>query len=149
MRRALFVPLLAVALTGCSALGRDTPCTEAAADSQVSVVWRPADFGGPDAARLRLCVDGVCEEQASGSSDDPFMSLAVRLPDDVGAKTVEVRLVVTSAKSGDTVVEDSAGAELTEQHPNGTSCPPTVWTATFRAHPAEGLTSPEGMKLQG
>lgn len=149
MRRALFVPLLAVALTGCSALGRDAPCTEAAADSQVSVVWQPADFGGPDAARLRLCVDGACEEQASGSPDDPFKSLSVRLPDDVGAKTVPVRLIVTSAKSGDTVVEDSTEAKLTEQHPNGTSCPPTVWTATFRAHSTEGLTSPKGMKLQG
>jgi hypothetical protein len=55
---------------------------------------------------------------------------------------------VTSAKSGDTVVEDSTRTELTEQHPNGTSCPPTAWTATFRAHPEKGLTSPEGMKLQ-
>ncbi|WLQ50000.1 hypothetical protein P8A21_22085 [Streptomyces poriferorum] len=148
MRRALLTPLLAVSLTGCSVLGQDTPCTEADADSQVSAVWQPADFGHRDEARIRLCVDDSCEERTSGSPDDPFASLSVRLPADVGASTVSVRLTVTSAKSGDTVVEDSTRATLKEQHPNGTSCSPTVWTATFRAHPDKGLTSPEGMKLQ-
>jgi hypothetical protein len=117
-------------------------------DSRVSAVWRPADFGGQDAASIRLCVNGTCEERTSGSADDPFAMLSVRLPDGVGASTLPVRLTVTSAKSGETVVEDSARARLTEQHPNGTSCPPTVWTATFRAHPDKGLTSPEGLKLQ-
>ncbi|MGA5069210.1 hypothetical protein ACPB9E_36570 [Streptomyces exfoliatus] len=148
MRRVLLVPLLAMALAGCSFLGQDTPCTKTDADSDVSAVWEPADFGGRDAVRIRLCVDGPCEERTSGSPDDPFASLSVRLPDDIGSSTVQVRLTVTSTKSGDTVVEDSTRARLTEQHPNGTSCPPTVWTATFRAHPDKGLTSPEGMKLQ-
>lgn len=59
-----------------------------------------------------------------------------------------VRVTVTSVKSGDRVVEDSTRAELTEQHPNGTTCPPTTWTATFRAHPDKGLTSPVGLELQ-
>ncbi|GAA4030622.1 hypothetical protein GCM10022232_90670 [Streptomyces plumbiresistens] len=149
MRRVLLAPLFAVSLTGCSLLVQTTPCTEADADSQVSAVWRPADFGGRDAVRIRLCVDDTCEERTSGSPDDPFASLPVRLPDDIGASTVPVRLTVTSVKSGDTVVEDSTRAKLHEQHPNGTSCPPTTWTATFRAHPDKGLTSPEGMKLQG
>ncbi|MEU3743767.1 MULTISPECIES: hypothetical protein [Streptomyces] len=93
-------------------------------------------------------MDGTCEQRTSGSPDDPFASLSVRLPDDIGSSTVQVRLTVTSVQSGATVVEDSTRARLTEQHPNGTSCPPTVWTATFRAHPDKGLTSPEGMKLQ-
>ncbi|MER5756812.1 lipoprotein [Streptomyces sp. NPDC002088] len=149
MRRTLLTLLLAAALTGCSLLGQDTPCTKADEDSRVSAVWRPADFGGRDAARIRLCVDGTCKERSSGSPDDPFASLSVQLPDGVGASTLPVRLTVTSAQSGDTVVEDSTRARLTEQHPNGTSCPPTVWTATFRAHPNKGLTSPKGMKLQG
>ncbi|MGW3492813.1 hypothetical protein [Streptomyces sp. NPDC001020] len=149
MRRALLIPLLAVALTGCSVFGQDTPCQQADANSQVSAVWRPADFGGQDQVKIRLCVDDTCEERSSGNPDDPFTTLAVRLPDDVGATTVPVRLTVTSAKSGATVVEDSTRAKLTEQHPNGTSCPSTAWTATFRAHPEKGLTSPKGMKLQG
>lgn len=149
MRRTLFIPVLAAALTGCSLLGQDTACTQADEDSRVSAVWRPGDFGGRDAARIRLCVDDTCEERTSGSPDDPFMSLSVKLPDDVGASSVPVRLVVTSAKNGDTVVEDSARARLTEDRPNGTSCPPTAWTATFRAHPTKGLISPKGMKLQG
>ncbi|MFE9440970.1 hypothetical protein ACFYO2_18610 [Streptomyces sp. NPDC006602] len=149
MRRALLTPLLAATLTGCSLLSQGTSCTEVDANSQVSAVWRPADFGDRDTARIRLCVDGTCEERTSGSPDDPFASLSVQLPDDIGASTVPVQLTVTSAKSGDTVVEDSTRAKLTEQHPNGTSCPPTTWTATFRAHPDKGLTSPEGMKLQG
>ncbi|WP_328834973.1 hypothetical protein [Streptomyces europaeiscabiei] len=149
MRHTLLTPLLAVALTGCSLLGPDTTCTEADADSQVSAVWQPADFGGRDAARIRLCVDGTCKERTSGSPDDPFASLVVRLPDDIGASTVPVRLTATSVKSGDAVVEDSTRAKLMERHPNGTSCPPTTWTATFRAHPDKGLTSPKGMKLQG
>ncbi|KKD06730.1 hypothetical protein [Streptomyces sp. WM6386] len=149
MRRALLTPLLAVALTGCSLLGQDTPCTEADADSEVTAVWQPADFGEPNAATIRLCADGSCEERTSGSPDDPFAALSVRLPDDIGVSSVAVRLTVTSTKSGDTVVEDSTQARLTEQHPNGASCPPTVRTATFRAHPDKGLTSPKGMKLQG
>ncbi|MFJ4687969.1 hypothetical protein ACIQNG_28510 [Streptomyces sp. NPDC091377] len=148
MRRALLTALLVTALTGCSVFGQDPPCTQADADSQVSTVWRPADFGGQDAVKIRVCVDGTCEERSSGDPADPVASLTVRLPDDIGAATVPVRLTVTSAKSGDTVVEDSTRAELTEQHPNGASCPPTVWTATFRAHHEKGLTSPEGMKLQ-
>jgi hypothetical protein len=148
MRRTLLTPLLAVVLTGCSSLGQDTLCTEADADSQVSAVWRPADFGGQDAARIRLCVDGTCEERTSGSPDDPVATLAVQLPDDIGASTVPVRLTVTSAKSGDTVVADTTRAKLTEMQPNGTSCSPTVWTATFRVHPDKGLTSPKGLKLQ-
>ncbi|MDW8803381.1 hypothetical protein P1P68_00775 [Streptomyces scabiei] len=105
-------------------------------------MWQPADFGGRDAARIRLCADDTYEERPSGSPDDPFASPAVRLPDGMGASTVPVRLTVTSVKSGDTVVEDSTRAELTEQRPNGTSCPPTTWTVTFRAHPDKDLTSP-------
>ncbi|MGW0998460.1 hypothetical protein ACWD5V_35355 [Streptomyces sp. NPDC002523] len=93
-------------------------------------------------------MDGTCEERTSGSPDDPFARLVVRLPDDIGASTVPVQLTVTSVKNSDKVVEDSTQAKLTEQHPNGASCPPTVWTATFRAHPDKGLTSPKGMKLQ-
>ncbi|MFF3615864.1 hypothetical protein [Streptomyces sp. NPDC002580] len=149
MRRTILVPLLAVALTGCSLLGPDTPCTRADADSEVALLWRPADFGGLDAARIRLCVDGTCKTRSSGGPDDPFLRMGIRLSDDVGASTLPVRLTVTSVKSGDTVVEDSARARLTEQHPNGAACPPTVRTATFRAHPDKGLTSPKGMKLQG
>jgi hypothetical protein len=98
---------------------------------------------------MQLCVDGACEERTSGSHDDPFASLPVRLRDDVGANTVSARLTVTSVKSGDTVVEDGTRAVLAEQHLSGTSCSPTTWTATFRAHPDKGLTSPKGMKLHG
>lgn len=148
MLRVLLTMLLAASLTGCSLLGQDTPCPQADGDSGVSVVWRPADFGGRDAVRIRLCVDGTCKERTSGGPDDPFATLPVRLRDDIGASTVPVRVTVTSVKSGDTVVEDSTRAELTEQHPNGTTCPPTTWTATFRAHPDKGLTSPVGLKLQ-
>ncbi|MET9902411.1 hypothetical protein [Streptomyces sp. NPDC006446] len=148
MRRLLLTLLPMMALTGCSFLGQKMPCTLADGDSRVSAVWLPADFGGRDAATIRLCVNSTCEERSSGDPDDPFASLSVRLPDGIGASTLPVRLTVTSAKSGDTVVEDSTRARLTEQQPNGTSCPPTVWTATFRAHPDKGLTSPKGMKLQ-
>ncbi|MFF7972321.1 lipoprotein [Streptomyces sp. NPDC007905] len=149
MRRTLLALSLMVALTGCSLLGRDTPCTRADADSHVSVVWRPSDFGGADAARVRLCVGGACREQTSGDPEDPFGSVTVRLPDRIGASTVPVKLTVTSARTGDPVVQDSTRARLTEQHPNGTSCPPTVRTATYRADPGKGLTSPKGMSLQG
>lgn len=148
MRRSLLVPLLVAALTGCSALGEDKACTQADAESQVSVVWRPADFGGQDAVRIRLCANGTCKERTSGSPGDPVASVSVRLPDDIGASTVPVRLTVTSVRTGDTVVQDSARAKLTEQQPNGSSCPPTAWTATYRARPGKGLTSPEGLKLQ-
>ncbi|MER6159570.1 hypothetical protein ABT147_29150 [Streptomyces sp. NPDC001868] len=67
-------------------------------------MWQPADFGGRDAATIRLCVDGACEERTAGSPGDPFAPLAVRLPDDIGATTVPVRLTVTVVKGGDKVV---------------------------------------------
>jgi hypothetical protein len=148
VRRALLTPLSAAALTGCSLFGQQTPCSLAAADSHVSAVWRPADFGGRDAARIRFCVDGRCEERSSGSPDDPFASLPVRLPDDIGPATVPVRLVVRFAQGGPPLVQDGT-ATLTEQRPNGSACPPTVWTATFRVDPDKGLTSPKDLKLQG
>ncbi|MFJ5773971.1 hypothetical protein [Streptomyces sp. NPDC093094] len=148
MRRALFIPFLAVALTGCSLFGSDTLCTQADADSDVSLRWRPADFGGPDAVTIRLCVDGTCKERTSGSPEEPIALMRVRLPDDIGPSTVPVKLTVTSAKNGGTVVEDSIRARLTAQQPNGPSCSPTAWSATYRAHPDKGLTSPKGMKLQ-
>ncbi|MGP3736215.1 hypothetical protein ACTWJ9_24045 [Streptomyces sp. GDS52] len=117
-------------------------------DSEVSVVWRPADFGGTDAAVVRVCVEDRCEEQRSGDADHPIAGVSVRLPDDIGAVTVPVRLKVTAARDDRVVVDDSRRARLTGQHPNGASCSPEAWTATFRADPAKGLTSPEGLSLQ-
>ncbi|MGW2827044.1 hypothetical protein ACWC24_39625 [Streptomyces sp. NPDC001443] len=149
MRRSLVIPLLAVALTGCSQPGGESPCTMADAESQISVRWRPADFGDQDAATIMLCVNSTCKQRTSGSPDDPLASLSVRLSDTAGASALPVRLTVMSAKSGETVVEDSTRAKLTEQYPNGPSCLPAVRTVTFRAHPDKGLVSPAGMKLQG
>ncbi|WP_055595929.1 hypothetical protein [Streptomyces hirsutus] len=148
MRRILLVLATAAALTGCSAWGQETLCTKAGMNSEVSVVWRPADFGGTDAAVIRVCVEDRCEEQKSGDADNPIAGVSVRLPDDIGAVTVPVRLKVTAARDERVVVDDSRRARLTEQHPNGASCPPDAWRATFRADPAKGLTSPEGLSLQ-
>ncbi|MFE9937751.1 hypothetical protein [Streptomyces hirsutus] len=148
MRRILLVLATAAALTGCSAFGQDALCTKAAMDSEVSVVWRPADFGGTDAAVIRVCVEDKCKEQKSGDADNPITGVSVRLPDDIGAVTVPVRLKVTAVRDDRVVVEGSRRARLTEQHPNGASCPPDAWTATFRADPAKGLTSPEGLSLR-
>ncbi|MFD6323657.1 lipoprotein [Streptomyces sp. NPDC058442] len=148
MRRVLLTLGAAAALTGCSVFGRGGACTQADTDSEVSVVWRPADFGGTDAAVIRVCVEDRCEEQRSGDTDNPIAGVSVRLPDDIGAVTVPVRLKVTAARDDRVVVDDSRRARLTEQHPNGASCSPEAWTATFRADPAEGLTSPEGLSPQ-
>jgi hypothetical protein len=147
MRRAFLTPLLALALTGCSFLGQDTPCRQADGQSAVSLVWRPSDFGGRDAATIRLCVGDACEERPSGDPEDPFMSVSVRLADDIGASTVPVRLGVAFADGAPSLAQDST-ARLTEQHPNGSGCPPTVWTATYRVDPDKGLTSPKGLSLQ-
>ena len=149
MRLAVLAVCSAAALTGCSSPGPAVACTKTGMRSGVTVGWRPADFGGRDAARIRLCVEGTCEERASGDPGDPFRSVTVRLPDDVGAVTVPVRLTVTSARTGDPVVADGARAKLAERHPNGRSCPPTAWTAVYRAEPGKGLTSPKGLSLQG
>ncbi|MGX1541781.1 hypothetical protein [Streptomyces adustus] len=149
MRRTLVIPLLAVALTGCSQSGGENPCTMADAESRISVMWRPADFGDQDAVTIMVCVNSTCKQRTSGSPDDPLASLSIRLSDNTGASTLPVRLMVMSTKNGDTVVEDSTRARLTEQHPNGPSCTPAVRTATFRAHPGKGLVPPEGMSLQG
>ncbi|WP_406358013.1 hypothetical protein OHB56_36030 [Streptomyces sp. NBC_01635] len=148
MRRILLTLATAAALTGCSVFGQDASCTQADMDSAVAVMWRPADFGGTDAAVIRVCVEDRCEERKSGDADNPIARVSVRLPDDIGAVTVPVWLKVTAARDDRVVVDDSRRARLTEQHPNGTSCSPVAWTAAFRADPAKGLTSPEGLSLR-
>ncbi|MEV5386034.1 membrane lipoprotein lipid attachment site-containing protein [Streptomyces sp. NPDC052721] len=146
MRRIVMALGAVAALTGCAP---DGPCTLADMESGVAVLWRPADFGRQrDAVTVRLCVDGSCAEGPSGDPGDPFRSLSVRLPDDVGAGPLPVRLTVTSRKDGRVVVRDSRRARLAEEHPNGRSCPPTAWTAAFRAHPEKGLTPTKGMDLR-
>ncbi|WP_454319853.1 hypothetical protein [Streptomyces phaeoluteigriseus] len=139
---------LTAALSGCSLPGREAACTEIGMDSAVGVLWTPADFGDTDAAVVRVCVGERCAQRASGGPDDPFASLSVRLPQDVGDTTVPVRLTVTSAKDGRVVVSDRVSARLTEQHPNGPSCPPTAWTASYRAHPERGLVPAAGTGLR-
>ncbi|MFD5268264.1 hypothetical protein [Streptomyces sp. NPDC058335] len=146
--RLLAVLFLTAALSGCSLPGRGTACTQMGMDSAVGVRWLPADFGGADAAVVRVCVRERCAQRASGSPDDPFASLSVRLPDDVGDTTVPVRLTVTAAKDGRVVVTDQVSARLTEQHPNGPACPPTAWTAGYRAHPERGLVPAAGTSLR-
>ncbi|MEU2063909.1 membrane lipoprotein lipid attachment site-containing protein [Streptomyces sp. NPDC013455] len=146
MRRIVVALGTVAALTGCAP---ERLCTQADMDSGVAVLWRPADFGGQrDAVTVRLCVDGRCAQRTSGDPADPFGRVSVRLPDDVGAGPVAVRLTVTDGKDGRVVVRDSRRARLAEQHPNGRSCPPTAWTAAFRAHPERGLTSTRGMRLR-
>ncbi|MGV9560133.1 hypothetical protein [Streptomyces sp. NPDC003522] len=142
--RLLAVPVLAVVLSGCALPGRGTACTQADADSAVGVLWTPADFGGADAAVVQVCVEERCARRASGSPGDPFARLSVRLPDDVGDVTVPVELTVTSAADGRVLVSDRVPAALTGQRPNGRSCPPVAWTASYRVHPERGLVPATG-----
>ncbi|MFF2525274.1 hypothetical protein [Streptomyces liangshanensis] len=144
--RLVLLPLLVLVLAGCSS-GEDAACTLVDADSKVGVVWKPDDFKDASPAVFRLCVGDTCTQRTVTADGDPFGSLSVALPDSQGAGTVPVRLTVT-ADSGTRVVDDRKDARLTEQHPNGKGCGPTVWTATFRAKPDEGLTSPDGMSLR-
>lgn len=116
-------------------------------DSQVSVVWRPADFEDTAGAAIRVCVNGLCEERASGDVGDPIRQVAVRLPQDIGAERLPVELTVTPAKGG-SPVKDTEHAQLTEERPNGPDCEPVAWTATLRADPAKGLVSPKSLSLQ-
>ncbi|MEU0309550.1 hypothetical protein [Streptomyces cyaneofuscatus] len=117
-------------------------------DSGVSVVWRPADFKGSGGATIRVCVDGSCEERASGDPSDPIGMASVRLPQDIGGRKLPVELTVPPVK-GDSVVTDTAQAQLTEKRPNGPNCEPVAWVARFRADPVKGLVSAEGFSLQG
>ncbi|MEV7286053.1 hypothetical protein AB0O01_16025 [Streptomyces sp. NPDC093252] len=150
MRRVLWTLGTAAALSGCTVFGtRSAPCTLATADSSVAVAWRPADFGATDAATLRLCVADRCAEQPSGEADAPYARLDVRLPDDIGAVTVPVRLRVTETAGGRVVVTDARDTRLTEEWPNGEPCGPVVWTAVYRADPVGGLGVVEGLSLGG
>ncbi|MFE5208132.1 hypothetical protein [Streptomyces sp. NPDC056600] len=131
-------------LMGCSGPGNGPICTMIGMDSGVSVGWRTADF--PDEATIvRVCVDGKCKERLSVDADGPVLRLTVPLKQDIGGKTVTVRLTVTAGKDERVVTTDTRRVKLTEQHPNGVSCPPTAWTAAFRAHPSKGLIAPKGL----
>ncbi|MGA6171707.1 hypothetical protein ACPEIF_15825 [Streptomyces sp. NPDC012600] len=146
--RKVLLPLVAVtALAGCT-FGQSSVCTLADMDSGVSVVWRPADFESSGGATIRVCVDGSCEERASGDPSDPMGMVSVRLPQDIGAKKVPVELTVTLVKGG-SPVKDTEQAQLTEEHPNGKGCDPVAYVASFRADPVKGLVSSEGFSLQG
>ncbi|MEU0921296.1 hypothetical protein ABZ384_28055 [Streptomyces cyaneofuscatus] len=143
--RGVLLSLVAVvSLAGCTAQ-QGALCTLSDMDSGVSVVWRPADFKGSGGATIRVCVDGSCEERASG---DPIGMASVRLPDDVGAETLPVKLTVTPVKGGSPVTYTEQ-AKLTEQRPNGPNCEPVAWVARFRADPVKGLVSAEGFSLRG
>jgi hypothetical protein len=133
------------ALTGCS--HDEVVCTKTGMDSGVSVVWRSADFP-EDNTTFRVCVDGECRERRSGDSEGPVPRVSVPLRQDIGAKAVTVRLTVTAGKGGRVLTKGTRRVKLTEQHPNGASCPPTAWTATLRAHPSEGLVSAKGLSLR-
>ncbi|MDX3379405.1 lipoprotein [Streptomyces sp. ME02-6991-2A] len=146
--RKIFLSLVAVAaLAGCT-FGQSKMCTLSDMDSEVSVIWRPADFEDTGGAMIRVCVDGSCEERASGDPSDPIGSVSVRLPQDIGAKKLPVELTVTPVKGG-TPVKDTEQAQLTEEHPNGKGCEPVAYIASFRADPVKGLVSTEGFSLQG
>ncbi|MFD3971859.1 hypothetical protein [Streptomyces cyaneofuscatus] len=145
--RVLLSLVSVVSVAGCMGEA-SSACTLADMDSGVSVVWRPADFQGSGGATLRVCVDGSCEERASGDPSVPMGLASVRLPHDVGAKKVAVELTVTPVK-GDSVVMDTAQAQLTEERPNGPNCEPVAWVASFRADPVRGLVSTEGFSAQG
>ncbi|MGA5044431.1 hypothetical protein [Streptomyces arboris] len=144
MLLSLFV---VASLTGCT-FGQSKMCTLSDMDSEVSVIWRPADFEDTGGAVIRVCVDGSCEERASGDPSDPIGSVSVRLPQDIGAKKLPVELTVTPVKGG-TPVKDTEQAQLTEEHPNGKGCEPVAYIASFRADPVKGLVSTEGFSLQG
>ncbi|MFJ7325991.1 lipoprotein [Streptomyces cyaneofuscatus] len=146
--RKVFLSLVAVAaLAGCT-FGQSEMCTLTDMDSEVSVVWRPADFKETGGAMIRVCVDGSCEERASGDPSDPIGSVSVRLPQDIGAKKLPVELTVTPVEGG-SPLKDTEQAQLTEEHPNGKGCEPVAYIASFRADPVKGLVSPEGLSLQG
>ncbi|MFE2042559.1 hypothetical protein ACFXAZ_16850 [Streptomyces sp. NPDC059477] len=136
------------AVSGCTIFGQESPCTMVGMDSSVSVIWLPSDFGATDAATIRLCVADRCEERTSGDAADPFARLAVRLPDDIGAVTVPVRLTVTEVDGGRVVVTDARETRLTEEWPNGEGCAPVAWTATYGVTPGEGLGAAEGVALR-
>ncbi|GAA2252914.1 hypothetical protein GCM10010232_46820 [Streptomyces amakusaensis] len=147
MRKTLLLAALPVlALTGCTA-DEALNCTKKGMDSAVSVVWQPADFERTGGATIRLCANGDCEERASLNPEDPFETLSVRLPDDIGPKKLPVELTVTPAKGGEPL-KDTETAQLVKEQPNGPGCEPTVWRAAFRAHPEKGLIPPKGLSLQ-
>jgi len=133
------------ALAGCTS-GQSSACTLSDMDSEVSVVCRPADFEASGGATIRVCANGSCKERASGGASDPIGRVAVRLPQDIGAKKLPVELTVTPAKGGSPVT-DTEQAQLTEERPNGPNCDPVAWIATFRADPVKGLVSPKGFSL--
>ncbi|MEU0160776.1 hypothetical protein ABZ154_18545 [Streptomyces sp. NPDC006261] len=146
--RKVFLSLVTVAaLAGCT-FGQSKMCTLSDMDSEVSVIWRPADFEDTGGAMIRVCVDGSCEERTSGDPSDPIGRVSVRLPQDIGAEKLPVELTVTPVKGG-SPVKDTEQAQLTEEHPNGKGCEPVAWVASFRADPDKGLVSPAGFSLQG
>ncbi|MEU3553947.1 hypothetical protein [Streptomyces fragilis] len=135
------------ALAGCSGSGDGPVCTLIGMDSGVTVAWRTADFPD-DTTTVRVCVNGTCEERRSAEAEVPVLRVTVPLRQDIGGKTVTVRLTVTAGKDEHVVTTDARRVKLTEQHPNGASCPPTAWTATLRAHPSKGLISAKGLPLR-
>ncbi|MFE9013264.1 hypothetical protein [Streptomyces cyaneofuscatus] len=147
MGRVVLSLLVVASLGGCSGQ-QGHMCTLSDMDSGVSVVWRPADFKGSGGATIRVCVDGSCEERASGDGSEPFGRISVRLPQDIGAKKLPVELTVTPAEGGSPVTYTEQ-AQLTEERPNGPNCEPVAWVASFRADPVKGLVSAEGFSLQG
>ncbi|MGW3248496.1 hypothetical protein [Streptomyces sp. NPDC001070] len=131
--------VLTLALTGCAVI--DAPnCTLADAESGVVVAWAKKDF--PENARFRLCSGRVCMDRV-GTRDTWTTRVEVRLPDDIGARTVPVRFTVTSADGSRTLYARVTAVRLQRYAPNGESCDPIVWQAALRADPGAGLVPVE------
>ncbi|MFB7512075.1 hypothetical protein [Streptomyces sp. NPDC056144] len=114
-------------------------CTQAGADSEASVMWRPADF--PSAARYRLCVGEECRDRASVDQDEPRTFLTVPLPEAKGPEKVTVSFRVTDPETGRTVFDRTVGTTLRKVTPNGEGCDPTAWQAGFHVDLKRGLVA--------
>ena len=145
MKRCLI--LLALLTAGCTASGESRVCTAVDAESEVRVVWKPADFADEEAFTVRLCARDACKERSVTVNDDPLTTISVRLGDDAGPGTVPVRFTAT-ADDGRIVLDDRAGIRLEKHQPNGESCAPTAWQGALRAVPGGGLVSAGGMPVR-
>lgn len=131
-----------MAVTGCSEEPRI--CTLIGAETGITLHYRPSDYAaaGPG-AMFRICTDTTHCVQGAEDTTSLEGQLWVGLPDARGPDEVVVRLTVTSyIKEKKVLYDESARVRLSKSQPNGPGCSPTVWQASLRADPRDGLVRP-------
>jgi hypothetical protein len=117
-----------VVATGLATSGCDESCSEVGCESAVSVQFDGLKRTLPDAAAVRVCVEGGCGVTKRGAGDlTDSLTASVQDPNE---REVPVTVSVRD-DSGRKLAQASTRVDLATHQPNGSDCEPTCYSAAL------------------